>query len=308
MSFSSFRIVLWATLWLLLPGAMAFAAGNDLVAQNVLGGGVFGDVKRSGGGGYVGPGDVQSGAVFWGGLRGYTAAYASPGTNPAVDLVDQAGTNPITINILSNGNLDVASISTWVAAHSVTTICVKQLYDQTGNGLHLSNATVATMPTIVLNAFGSLPGLLFTRGNSSVLSRSGGFGAAAQPFTWSMVYDRNSSGFTSFAAHDAGASDVLAGGTTTSTFTINAGSNGSATAADSALHAIQSIFNGASSSIIVEGSSTGVSVGTTGMQGNNFALGLAFGQGHQGYINEFGFYPSNIGSVLNSNQRTYWGI
>jgi hypothetical protein len=41
-----------------------------------------------------------------------TPAY-STGSNPAVDLVDQAGANPLTVNILPNGNLDVASINTW---------------------------------------------------------------------------------------------------------------------------------------------------------------------------------------------------
>src|SRR3954462_605040 len=84
------------------------------------------------GGGYTGPGDVVSGAFAWFGLRGYTAAY-STGSNPAVDLVDQAGANPITINILSNGRLDVASINSWVTANSVSTIKVAKLYDQSGN-------------------------------------------------------------------------------------------------------------------------------------------------------------------------------
>lgn len=45
---------------------------------------------------YTGPGDIVSGANAWYGLRGYTAAY-STGSNPAVDLVDQAGANQVTI-------------------------------------------------------------------------------------------------------------------------------------------------------------------------------------------------------------------
>jgi hypothetical protein len=56
------------------------------------------------GGSYTGPGDVVSGAYAWYGLRGYSAAYAT-GSNPALDLVDQAGANPLTVNILSNGRL-----------------------------------------------------------------------------------------------------------------------------------------------------------------------------------------------------------
>jgi hypothetical protein len=51
---------------------------------------------------YTGPGDVVASAYAWYGLRGYAAAY-STGSNPALILVDQAGANQITINILANG-------------------------------------------------------------------------------------------------------------------------------------------------------------------------------------------------------------
>src|SRR3974390_3161095 len=104
--------------WLLIFFALLFSvpAQAQLTATGVGGG--FG--PAAGGGPYVGPGDIVSGATVWYGLRGYSAAY-STGSNPAVDLVDQAGANTITINIKSDGTLDVAAISTWVAAHSVTT-------------------------------------------------------------------------------------------------------------------------------------------------------------------------------------------
>jgi hypothetical protein len=48
---------------------------------------------------YTGPGDIVSSAYAWYGLWGYNAASAT-GSNPAADLLDQDGANPITVNIL----------------------------------------------------------------------------------------------------------------------------------------------------------------------------------------------------------------
>jgi hypothetical protein len=33
-------------------------------------------------------------------------------------MVDQVGSNPLTVNILANGRLDIAAISAWVTANS----------------------------------------------------------------------------------------------------------------------------------------------------------------------------------------------
>jgi hypothetical protein len=135
---------------------------------------------------YTGPGDVVSGAFAWYGLRGYTAAY-STGSNPVLDIVDQAGANQLTVNILATGRLDVASISAWVTANSVSTIKVKRMYDQTGNARHMNQATLANMPVLNLTGFGSLPAVVFTAANSHSLATSGFSGA--QPLTASMVWN-----------------------------------------------------------------------------------------------------------------------
>jgi hypothetical protein len=133
------------TLWIVLAATVALC----LIASGASS--AFAQMPMTGAGrgapavaaSYTGPGDITSGATFWYGLRGYSAAY-STGTNPAVDLVDQAGANPLTVNILSNGNLDVASIATWVTAHTVPTIKITKLYDQSGNGNQLPKAVLAT--------------------------------------------------------------------------------------------------------------------------------------------------------------------
>ena len=74
--------------------------------------------KAGGAGAYTGPGDIVSSALGWWGLRGYNGAYASPGTNKAINLRRSGGSSPTSqdFNILSNGHLDVASIATFKAA------------------------------------------------------------------------------------------------------------------------------------------------------------------------------------------------
>jgi hypothetical protein len=63
-------------------------------------------------------------------------------------------------------------LSAWVAAHSVTTIKVSKLYDQTGNGFHATQAALANMPTLVLSTLGSHPAIVFTAANSQQLGNS----------------------------------------------------------------------------------------------------------------------------------------
>ena len=55
---------------------------------------------------YVGPGDIVSGALAWWGLRAYSAAYANS-NGPIMDITDSVFANSATINVLSNGTLDM---------------------------------------------------------------------------------------------------------------------------------------------------------------------------------------------------------
>jgi hypothetical protein len=105
---------------------------------------------------YVGPGDVISGASMWFGLRGYSAAYAAPGTNPAIKIIRASDSTNTTINILSNGNLDTTTAATFCNS---TTCTVATWYDQTGHSCDATQATVANQPVLTFNAIGSFPAL-----------------------------------------------------------------------------------------------------------------------------------------------------
>jgi hypothetical protein len=268
---------------------------------------------------YAGPGDIVSGAYAWYGLRGYTAAY-STGSNPAADLVDQAGANPITINILSDGTLDVASIATWVTANSVSTIKVTRLYDQTGGGKHVSQATLATMPVLVLGPVTGLatnrPAMVFA--NAQFLGRTTAFGISAQPLTMSCVAIRTSG--TTDVGMMAGANGndaemILQAATVASIFA--GGSVVSTSQTNNAWHSFHGVFNTTSSVMNVDGSSG--STGTTGSGVINNASGIWLGRDSfassgswwVGNINEAGIWtsglPSGNMSSLSVNQHSYWG-
>lgn len=70
---------------------------------------------------YVGPGDIQSGAKLWiSCTRGYSAAYAT-GSNAACNIRRASDNATQDINILANGNFDVASYNTFVGTDATCT-------------------------------------------------------------------------------------------------------------------------------------------------------------------------------------------
>lgn len=256
-------------------------------------------------GAYTGPGDIQASALAWGGLRGYSAAY-STGSNPAVDLVDQAGANTITINVLSNGKLDTSSITTWVAAHSVTTIKISKLYDQSGHGLHFTQATLATMPTLALSVIGSSPAMLFS-GSQSLNNATGT--TSTQPFTMSVIAQRTgtfTSNNTIFGSLGGNSNQLFFGASANTAAMFDGNNLPAATAADSTFHAIQAIFNNpGTSSIYIDGSlTTPMNLGNTETFTSTMTIGGQFPL--TGYVFEAGVWngdKSANNATMNSNQH-----
>lgn len=268
---------------------------------------------------YTGPGDIVSGAVGWWGLRAYNAAYAT-GSNPAIDIQDQAGANPLTVNITSAGLLDYAAINAWVTAHSVSGIRVTKLYDQTGGSIgHLVYAGGFESVRLNLSAAGLGSGK--AAWNHSVVGVAHGRFVStvnvtrAQPFSTSAVlscdedanwyymgtddtYPFHAWGSVNDAFVGSGGSGTLVGSVTTiSTF-----------------HAVQIVFNGGSSSIQTD--ATNATSSTTG----GFAGGFKFWVGGHSFqdsenrfrICEIGLWPSAFDATqknsLNANQHTAWGF
>lgn len=263
-------------------------------------------------GAYTGPGDIMPGAIFWTGLRGYSAAY-SIGSNPGVDIVDQAGNNPVTINILADGTLDTATINAWVAANGVTTILISKLYDQTGNGNHFVQATNANRPTLTLNSIGT--------NNRPSIQRAAN-AASTDVFTVQSI-TQDQPYFTSTVCRCDSANGGYAD-------TLNAGDNfqfgftgadnvfiylGSAVVSAAALHAVphavQYTVNGATSEIYVDGTGTTVNPGTLYLSGPVAIPGNS-NDGENVSIGETGFWAgtptSTQKSQMNANQHTWYGF
>lgn len=255
-----------------------------------------------------GPGDVVGGAIAWYGLRGYSIA-SSTGSNPAVRLVDQGGLHPIDINILSNGNLDVASISAWVTTWTVTTIKITTLYDQSGNFRHATQGNLANMPTLTLSVLGSLPaaqpagGQFLTTGTIAT--------AFSQPNTVSAVVNRTGATGSAgawFGGSSAGASFEFL---TANTVQMYDGSPITASASDGATHAIQMVSNNTGSTIYIDGSNNPNTSGTfsIGSGSTFFLMTDGFANNMTGNWFETGVWNSDIGaskSAMNSNQHGYW--
>src|ERR1700686_2125767 len=72
---------------LIALAAIIFAVYSPASAQMTLTGAGSSKLPAAiGGGGYTGPGDINGPAIFWGGLRAFSAAYAAS-LGPAVDIV-----------------------------------------------------------------------------------------------------------------------------------------------------------------------------------------------------------------------------
>lgn len=266
---------------------------------------------------FTGSGDVKSGAyAYWSTARAYNAAYAT-GSNPAMDLVDQAGANPITINIKTTGIVDVAAINTWVTTNSVTTIRVAKLYDQTGSGRHVSQATLANMPKLLLShpALGNaaIPvmdfltssnqrlvsaatGLNSAIGTFSVIARqdhkaTGTFGGIVQASAFGVAYSQPNQGFSALIQFQ--------------------GSVVQQAVLDEIFVAYQAVFNAASSFPCINGVvGATVNPGASNL-GSPFTIGL-FNNGNPftGQISEVRFDAAawSTGDCQNeyANQKAFW--
>jgi hypothetical protein len=259
---------------------------------------------------YVGPGDIVSGATAWWGLRAYSAATA--GTK-AINIRASGDNATADINTLTNGNLDVVTVSSFLTTHGGTAFLTK-MYDQTGGGNDVAQATAANQPSLVLSGLGSLP----------IIDATGGVwldavtfpGPTAQQYTWSLVF---------LSVNDSAQHVVLGDASGESIGIYPAGSGGgfyasinntnNIAATDGTWYAYQVLGNGVSGNINQNGTSHVDNYGASAWaaQAHYFnyspANSILAGQ-MQG--TEAGFWPSGFSTVqmsnMAANQQNYWGF
>ena len=100
--------------------------------------------------------------------------------------------------------------------------------------------------------------------------------------------------------------------TSTNTVAMFVGTVVTATAADSVVHTVQSVFSGSSSVLYVDSTSTGsLNPGSGGFTSNALSLGPAQADVFTGNIMEVGYYPIGFNGTqnanLHANQCAYWG-
>lgn len=256
---------------------------------------------------YAGPGDVVSGSIGWWGLRAYSLA--SVGTN-AIRLrrdSDNAESDFVTV---TGGGLDTTSITTFKGAAN---LFVTKLYDQSGNGFDVAQTTAAAQPSFTLSGLGSLPITTFTQASSQYLIASSNFSTTAQPLIASVV-ERGTVGNSQFFGNFDNANVTIIDDTFANTqITIYAGSIVSGSPVANGYLALQVLFNGASSSIMANGST--VSPGNPGagsMAAGRPVVGTAsFGGFMGGNFLEGGWWAGDQSAsftALTNQQRSYWGF
>lgn len=252
---------------------------------------------------FYGPGDLVPGSSSWWGLRAYSRAYARNG-GPCMDIVRTSdGGLTKTINVRKDGSLDTATIASLGYAVSVS-----KLYDQTGNGHHMLQATLANMPTLTLNGLGTRPIMNFN-GTSTRMDESGTL-TISNPFTISNVFFSTNQGgriwrITAGACgHNAANANQLIAFATANNITLNI--------TDSAYHTWQAVFNGASSDNYVDGTANTGDTGTVASAAYTQTLGTNGTSFLNGKILEAGIWLSALSTgnkaALHSNQRAYWGL
>lgn len=251
---------------------------------------------------YVGPGDIFSGAIGWWGLRGYSAAY-STGLNPAIRVVDSGGANAQDILVLSNGALDVATLTSWIGTHG--TASVTTIYDQTATGRNLTQATVANMPTIGMTSGpASLPAFVY---NGSAWIRHLGGLTQAQPFVYAgIVNNTNSPANQKFVCDDniniSWGVDSITGGL----WNVFAGSTGTFSASAATWHSGIIVYDDAgsgSTSKVDTAAPASNTFGTNNFGASDTYLGSFDNTSNflVGFIYEMGIWPGHPSTGTQAN-------
>jgi hypothetical protein len=208
------------------------------------------------------------------------------------------GAGTYTVNISQTAGSAVFTAPAWAF--------ISKNYDQSGNSKDSAQATAANQPKLLLTCIGSLPCLSY--GGAQWTSAT--ITAVSQPFTFITVAERMG-GFTS-VMRTMDASQLFGYFSSTNTIYLGCGSNATATASDSVLHALVGVCNGASSVIAIDGSSNTVSAGASA---TNTALALGAISGGSspltGFATELGLWPIAFNSTqignMHTNQAAYYG-
>lgn len=235
-------------------------------------------------------------------------------TQPCFSTAAGSGTAPsFTIALGGKGGSPCGTIGAGTTLTFTYGLFTTELYDQTGNGWHLTQATAANQPELMPICQNSLPCLFDTNGTQTLTIAT--IFTITQPYTTSMIAARNKF-FTSTLVLWANDSFTVDGSWTNvpNTWSNFGGSAGSVTMSDSATHAAQTLFSGASSFFNIDGTDTSTSLGTNGFTAANglaiFAQTNGGANANNANLEELGVWPTSFNSTQRGNmchnQFSYW--
>ena len=261
--------------------------------------------------GFQGPGDIASGAIaFYSAGRAYNATYAAA-QSPLADIVDTTtGLATCTIKVGTNGfaNLSAVVCPTGAPTVSVTTFCtvthvgcsITKLYDQTGTGNDVVQATLANMPGLTLSALNGLPCPAGTGVATMALGAAGSITQSA-PYTLTAVAERTGSFTTAQYILNNSNSQSLRFTASANSLSVSNGTGVALTAADSAFHAMLAVASGTAPLFAVDSSSniSTSSNGTAAISVTKSFYASRSGAGQRllaGFVCEAGIWPADLNS------------
>lgn len=255
---------------------------------------------------YLGPGDAVPGALSWWGLRAYNANTIGSRCVQIQRASDSAVMDFVT---LPNGMLDVNSINTFLAS---TTGVIAILYDQISSN-HMEVRGIDPLPAY--SAAG--PGIVFIGpGAGATKLQSISPTNQTTPFTVPYVINPVNAGFSSILGDfDGFGTQTGVGSVDKTVYLYSGGGHGGSvqTAPISGYGvqlAVQAVFNGASSSLTVNGSTTaGLNPGTRDLSSQ---VDLNYPNPGNLTLYELGIWPGVFSaqnlSDMNANMRAFWNF
>jgi hypothetical protein len=266
---------------------------------------------------YQGPGDIVSGAQFYGACsRVYNLSGASTVTS-LCDLVDSAAPTVVicTLRGTTSGLVDLSAYcagsvtpSAKCTAATGGTCNVSKVYDQVG-GNHWTNATAASQPKLTFSALNGLPGLTGTAASGTFLQAPALAANISNLFTLVSVHKKTGAAASESALGVSGSNALVGSGASANTVGLfgNTGTGFTATATDGVFHSAIGVVNNTSSVLNVDSTeTTGTTDNAAIASGNNSRILRGNGCcSMDGTVMEVILYASTMSpanrSALNSN-------
>ena len=272
------------------------------------------DKKITAGGGapYVGPGDVVSGAMVWYGLRGYNAAFSG---NVATLCDSATGSTSCANATWSGSTLTLPNILAAPCNNSTNICVITKMFDQTGHGFDVTQATLANMPILVTSCLGSLP-CIGSNGSTWLTNATGPTGVT-NTGSYSWVAQQTSSSNAAVITNVCGGSECWLAFLSGPVIEINLNSSTTDQAAVlNTWYAAQGVGTGVVAVVSANGTATSGVVTTSTILGAQAFAGFNPGGGFTGQVTEGGAWDlaftaasGGAGQTKNMclNQVAYWG-